>query len=76
MKVLLVLNNTEVKNLRVMVRLTKKKVIKRVIDLLEENNDREVFDLVMNEGQVVDYFPQGKPLSEEPVVTLTQEVFR
>ena len=74
MKVLLILNNTEVKNLRVMVRLTKKKVIKQVIDLLEEDNDREVFNLVMNEGQVVDYFPQGKPLPEEPVVTLNEEL--
>ena len=74
MKVLLVLNNTELKNVRVMVQLTKKRVIQDVIGLLEQDKGKEVFDIVMREGQVVDYYPFGKRLAEKPAVTLIEDI--
>ncbi len=74
MKILLVLNSTEQKNVRVMIQLTKKRVIKQVIDLLDQAKDREVFHIVMKEGQVVDYLPYGKRLAEKPAVTLIEDI--
>ena len=74
MKVLLVLNNTEMKNVRILVQLTKKKIIRQVIDLLDQEKDREVFNIVMKEGEVVDYLPHGKRLSEQPAVTLIEDI--
>lgn len=73
MKILLVLNNTEIQNLRVMVRLTKKRVIRQVIDLLEQDRPREVFDLVVREGQVVDCLPSEDPAGDLPEVTLFED---
>ena len=74
MKILLVLNNTELKNVRVMVQLTKKKIIKQVIELLDRDKEKEVFDIVMQEGEVVDYYPFGKKLAEKPAVTLIEDI--
>ena len=74
MKILLVLNNTELRNVRVMVELTKKRVIKQVVDLLDQEREREVFEIVMKEGQVVDYLPYGKRPLEKPAVTLIEDI--
>lgn len=74
MKILLVLNNTQVQNLRVMVKLTNKTVIKQVIQMMEDRKNKELFDLVMQEGEVVDYLPFGKSLGEKPVVTLIEDI--
>ncbi|MEW5896027.1 MAG: hypothetical protein AB1650_09785 [Candidatus Omnitrophota bacterium] len=74
MKILLVFNNNELKNVRVMVRLTKKRVIRQVVDLLDQEKEREVFDIVMREGEVLDYYPWGRQLDEKPVVTLIEDI--
>jgi hypothetical protein len=73
MNILLILNNTEIKNFRVMVRLTKKEVIRQVVTMMEQDRTKEVFDLVMREAEGIDYFPAGKRLSEIPAVTLTED---
>jgi len=73
MNILLILNNTEIKNFRVMVRLTKKEVIRQVVTMMEQDRTKEVFDLVIREAEVIDYFPAGKRLSEIPAVTLTED---
>ena len=74
MKILVVLNNTELKNVRIMVELTQKKVIQRVIDLLEQDREKEVFNIVMEKGQVVDYLPYGRQPPERPAVTLIEDI--
>lgn len=74
MKILLILNNLELKNVRVMVRLTNKRTIRRVLTLLDKNKEKEAFDVVMDQGQVVDYLPYGKRVIERPDVTLFEDL--
>jgi len=74
MKVLVILNNLELKNVRVMVQLTNKRTIQHVLALLDKNKDKEVFDIVMDHGQVVDYLPYGKRISEKPDITLFEDL--
>jgi|GEM_PF-4413634 len=74
MKVLLILNNLELQNVRVMVRLTNKRTIRRVLSLLDKKKEKEVFDIVMDQGQVVDYLPYGKRIMERPDVTLFEDL--
>jgi len=74
MKAILVLDNSNVSNLRVMVKLTKRKFIKQVISLLEEDKDREAFEILRTKGEVVDYLPRGRKAPGRPEVTLFEDL--
>ena len=74
MKAILVLDNDKVSNVRVMVQLTKKKFIKQVISLLEENKAREAFDILRSKGEPVDYLPRGRKPSSRPEITLFEDM--
>ena len=71
---ILVLDNSNVSNLRVMVKLTQKKFIKQVISLLEEDKAREAFDILRTKGEVVDYLPRGSKLPGRPEITLFEDM--
>lgn len=74
MRAILVLDNNNVSNLRVMVRLTQKKFINQVISLLEENKAREAFEILRTKGEVVDYLPRGRKVKARPEVTLFEDM--
>lgn len=74
MKAMLVLNNDKVSNLRIMVDLRKRDLVKQVISLLEEDKCREAFDLLRNKANVIECFPRGKKLSQRPEITLFEDM--
>ena len=74
MRAILVLDNNKVQNVRVMVRLTKKKFIEQVISLLEEDKAREAFEILRTKGELVDYLPRGRKPSGRPEITLFEDM--
>ena len=74
MKAILVLDNSNVQNLRVMVKLTQRKFIKQVISLLKEDKAREAFEILKTKGEVVDYLPRGRKSPVRPEVTLFEDM--
>ena len=74
MRAILVLDNDKVQNVRVMVRLTKKKFIAQVIALLEADKAREAFDILRAQAEVVDYLPRGRKALARPEITLFEDM--
>ena len=77
MDALLVLNNDNVKNCRVMVRITRKKLKKRIITLLEKTKGDEAFDILIREAEVKAYLPMETPPPRTPLlITLDEELLK
>jgi hypothetical protein len=74
MNVLLVLDNDDVRDVRVMVTLTKKEFKDEVMSLLEEGRGREAFDILKSRAEVQAYFPRGEKLQVMPEVTLFEDM--
>jgi len=68
------LDNDKVQNFRVMVQLTKKKCIEKVISLLEEDRAREAFELLVTKGEVLDYLPRGRKPQGRAEITLFEDM--
>lgn len=71
---LLVLDNDNVTNLRVLVTLNKKEHKEKVISLLERNCGKEAFDLLKSKAEVKSYIPHGSKLTVTPEVTLIEDM--
>ena len=74
MNALLVLENNNVTNLRVLVTVTEKKLKEQVISLLEENRGKEAFDLLKSKAEVKAYLPGGSKLPVTPEVILIEDM--
>jgi hypothetical protein len=74
MKAILVLDNSNVQNLRVMVQLSERKLIEQVISLLEEDRAREAFEILRTKAEVMGYLPRGKKAPGRPDVTLFEDM--
>lgn len=74
MKAILVLDNHNVTNFRVMVELTKRKFIEQVISLLEADRAKEAFEILRTKGEVVEYLPRGRKVLGKPQVTLFEDM--
>jgi len=75
MKVLLILNGRRGSNhLRVMVNVHSKTLKDKVISLLEENRDREAFDLLVKKAEVDTYLSPGRKVAIRPAVTLIEDL--
>ena len=74
MNALLVLDNDNVTNLRVLVTVTEKQLKDRVIFLLEENRGKEAFSLLKSRAEVKAYLPRGSKLPVTPDVTLIEDM--
>ncbi len=57
MNALLILDNDNVTNLRVLVTVTKKELKEEIISLLEENRSKEAFDILKSRAEVRAYLP-------------------
>lgn len=77
MEALLLLNNDDVQNLRVIVQVTEKKLKQKVISLLEQGKGSEAFDALFREAQVRLYIPADRPLPRLPfLITLDEELLK
>ncbi len=73
MHALLVLNEKS-GNLKFIVKLDKMPIKKKVVLLLEENRNREAFELLRSHAEVVSYLPAGVKLPLMPQVTLIEDL--
>lgn len=74
MNALLVLDNDNVRSLRVMVTLTKKEFKEQVRTLLAEGRGREAFEILKSRAEVLAYLPKGKRPQVMPEVTLFEDM--
>ena len=74
MNALLILDNDNVTNLRVLVTVSEKKLKERVISLLEQNRGKEAFNLLKSRAEVKAYLPRGTKLPAQPQVTLIEDM--
>lgn len=74
MKAILVLDNHNVTNLRIMVNLRQRKLVKQVVSLLEEDRAREAFEILKAKAEVMSCIPRGKKVFERPDVTLFEDM--
>jgi hypothetical protein len=74
MDALLVLDNNNVSNLRVLVTVTKKELKDQVIELLERNCGKEAFNLLRSKAEVKAYLPRGSKLAVRPEVILIEDM--
>ena len=74
MNALLILDNDNVSNLRVLVTVTKKELKDQVIILLENNCGKEAFNLLKSKAEVKAYLPRGSKLQVIPEVTLFEDM--
>lgn len=74
MNALLILDNENVSNLRVLVTVKEKQLKDRVITLLEENRGKEAFNLLRSKAEVAAYLPRGSKLPTQPQVTLIEDM--
>lgn len=74
MNALLILDNENVTNLRVLVTVKEKQLKDRVITLLEENRGKEAFNLLRSKAEVTAYLPRGSKLPTQPQVTLIEDM--
>ena len=68
--------NQNTKEIRVLVKLTERRMKDRVITLLEENRGREAFDFLMTKAEVESYVPLGCCPAVRPDVTLFEDMCR
>ena len=77
MDVLLILNNKVATDVRVMVKLTERKLKERVISLLEKNQGEEAFDTIMKNAEPHAYFPPGVSVPRRSMlVTLEEQLLK
>lgn len=74
MNVLLVLDNENAANLRILVTVSEKRLQNRIIALLEENRGKEAFNILKSRAQVKAYLPRGSKLPVTPEVTLIEDM--
>lgn len=74
MKILLILNKTQSKDCRLLVKLPYKGLREKVEGLLKEEKDREAFDLICSKAKVESFVPPGTKLSERPELTLIEDM--
>ena len=77
MDVLLILNNEVAKNVRVMVKVTEKKLKEKVIFLLENDQDEEMFDTLMKNSEPNLCFPPDATIPRRSLlITLDEELIK
>jgi len=74
MNALLVLNNGNVENLRIIVSLDKKALRDQVISLLEADRGKEAFEILKTKAEVREYLPRGRKPKFKPEVTLFEDM--
>jgi len=71
---LLVMDNRNVSNLRVLVSVSQKDMREQIISLLEQDRGREAFDILKTKAEVKEYLPLGRKPKFKPEVTLFEDM--
>ncbi|MBN1869522.1 MAG: hypothetical protein JW847_02965 [Candidatus Omnitrophica bacterium] len=71
---LLIMDNRNIANLRVLVSLSEKALKHRVISLLEQDRGREAFEILKSRAEVKEYVPVGRKPRIKPEVTLFEDM--
>ena len=74
MKAILVLNNHNVQNLRIMVDLTEQMLQEQVASLLEHHQEREAFQILRHRAKLIARIPMGKKAPARADVTLFEDL--
>lgn len=74
MQILLILNKQQSKEMRVIVNVHQKLLRQKVVSLLEENKDREAFDLLLKKAEVETFLKPGQKVHIRPAVTLIEDL--
>lgn len=74
MQVLLILNRQHAKEVRVIVSVQAKSLKDKVVSLLEQDQDREAFDLLMKKAEVEAYLQPGQKAHIRPALTLIEDL--
>ena len=74
MKVLLILNKENAQGLRIMVKVTKRSLKNRVVSLLENDRDKEAFELLIHEAEVDQFLPPNQKSRIRPDMTLIEDL--
>ena len=74
MKAILVLNNHNVQNLRIMVDLTEQMLQEQVASLLEHHQEREAFQILRHRAKFIARIPMGKNVRVRADVTLFEDL--
>jgi hypothetical protein len=73
-KVLLIFNNGESHDFKMVVRLQTEDLILRVNRLMAQSRGREAFDLILSSAEVEDYIPPGHKVKIRPALTLIEDI--
>ena len=74
MYALLIIENDKVKNLRILVSLTEKRLTEQVVTLIKDGRAKEAFDILMTKAEVKEYLPQGRKPRIKPEFTLVEDL--
>jgi len=74
MKAILVLNNNNVRNLRIMVSLTERILQKQVTSLLKQHQEREAFQILRYQAKFMTCLTMGKKAPARVDVTLFEDM--
>lgn len=74
MRALLILNNKEVSNMRILVRLHTRDLKDKVTALLEERREKEALNLMIKKAEVERYLPEGQKCRIRPEITLIEDL--
>ncbi|MCK5581455.1 MAG: hypothetical protein KAJ18_09310 [Candidatus Omnitrophica bacterium] len=77
MDILLILNNSAAKNVRIMVKLTEKNLKERIISLLEKDCGEEAFDVIVKNAEPYAYVPPDVKVPRKSVlITLDEQLIK
>ena len=74
MQVLLILKNKDAQGARIIVNVRTKSLKEKLAALLEEDRDREAFDLLIKKAEVSAYLAPGQKTRIRPAVTLIEDL--
>jgi len=74
MRALLIVNQGGGRDIKVIVRLEAKTLIRQVNRLLAEAKSKEAFNILFKKAQVEDFIPPGRKVENAPELTLVEDV--
>lgn len=76
MRALLVVNQGGDRDIKVIVRLQTKALIKQVNQLMEEARSKEAFNILLTKAQVEDFIPPGRKVENMPDLMFVEDTLR
>lgn len=74
MRILLIMNAGNSNDLKIIVKLDQKCLIRELKSLVLDGLEKEAFELVMTRAEVVSYIPPGRKIAPRPDLTLVEDM--